>query len=224
MSSNALQKTQPQQSMATLDARSPKELVSRAADCATELKQVIEQRRLFANIHGKRYVTVEGWTTLAVMMGFLPREVSNGKDAKGTYTAVVELVRMADNVAVSSASAECGRDEPSWKSRSNYALRSMAATRATSKVCRIAFSWVMTLAGYEVTPAEEMFGVVDVKPEPEPDPEPTMTLEEAEAMVIPEGKYEGRTLGEMEDAYLKRLAKRNDKFGAAASFLLMVER
>lgn len=32
----------------------------------------------------------------------------------------------------------------------------MAATRATSKACRQAFSWVMALTGFEVTPAEEI--------------------------------------------------------------------
>lgn len=32
----------------------------------------------------------------------------------------------------------------------------MAQTRAVSKVCRIALSWIMTLAGYEPTPAEEI--------------------------------------------------------------------
>lgn len=32
----------------------------------------------------------------------------------------------------------------------------MAATRATSKACRLSFSWIMTLAGFAGTPAEEM--------------------------------------------------------------------
>jgi hypothetical protein len=35
----------------------------------------------------------------------------------------------------------------------------MATTRATGKACRLAFSWVMVLAGYEATPSEEMDGV-----------------------------------------------------------------
>ncbi len=32
----------------------------------------------------------------------------------------------------------------------------MAITRATGKACRLAFSWIMTLAGYDPTPAEEL--------------------------------------------------------------------
>jgi hypothetical protein len=37
----------------------------------------------------------------------------------------------------------------------------MAQTRATGKACRLAFSWIMSLAGYEPTPAEEMMPIVD---------------------------------------------------------------
>src|SRR6185503_18345281 len=94
--------------------------------------------------------------TLATMMGCLPREVSVTRDEKGTYTATVELVRMSDGAVLTRASAECGMDENTWKNRADYARRSMAVTRATSKACRIAFSWVMVLAGYEATPQEEI--------------------------------------------------------------------
>ena len=37
-----------------------------------------------------------------------------------------------------------------------FQIASMAQTRAVSKAFRLALSWVMTLAGYEPTPAEEM--------------------------------------------------------------------
>lgn len=35
-------------------------------------------------------------------------------------------------------------------------MRSMAVTRATGKAFRLGFSWVMVMAGYSPTPAEEM--------------------------------------------------------------------
>lgn len=38
------------------------------------------------------------------------------------------------------------------------ARRSMAGTRATSKAARLAFSWIIELAGFKSTPAEEMTG------------------------------------------------------------------
>ena len=34
----------------------------------------------------------------------------------------------------------------------------MALTRATAKACRLAFSWILVLAKFEPTPAEEMSG------------------------------------------------------------------
>ena len=54
------------------------------------------------------------------------------------------------------ASALCGMDEPKWASKPDYARRSMAVTRATGKAYRLGFSWIMELAGYASTPAEEM--------------------------------------------------------------------
>lgn len=146
----------PTVTLGVIEAASPKALVSKAAEAADALAGVIEQKRLFNTISGRRFVRCEGWTTLAAMMGCLPREESVSEDEAGGYTAVVALVRMTDGAVLTRASAECGMDEETWAHRPAYARRSMAVTRATSKACRIAFSWVMVLAGYEVTPAEEM--------------------------------------------------------------------
>lgn len=146
----------PRVELGVIRADGPKELVKVATEAADALRDVISRKRLFSTISGREYVRVEGWTTLATMMGCLPREVSVTRDDKGTYTATVELVRMHDGAVLTRASAECGMDENTWKNRADYARRSMAATRAVSKACRLAFSWVMALSGYEVTPAEEI--------------------------------------------------------------------
>ncbi|MER2623568.1 MAG: hypothetical protein ABTS22_06480 [Accumulibacter sp.] len=121
---------------------------------AGALADVIERQHLATVIQGRKHVNVEGWTTLAVMLGVVAREVQT-VETEGIYTAVVELVRMSDGACISRASAECG-DEPPWNKRPRYARRSMAQTRATGKACRLAFWWIMALAGYEPTPAEEM--------------------------------------------------------------------
>lgn len=142
--------------LGVIRASTPAALVSHAAEAADALVGVIEARMLYTIIGGRRYVRCEGWTTLAVMLGFLPREEGVVRDDDGRYEATVALVRITDGAVLTRASAECGLDEPTWKSRPAYARRSMAVTRATSKACRIAFSWVMVLAGYEVTPAEEI--------------------------------------------------------------------
>lgn len=149
-------------SLGTLQAISPAALVSGAAEMAKELATVIQSQKLFTVIQGKRFVNVEGWTTLATMLGVTAREIET-TEHEGVYVAVVELVRMSDGACISRASAECGEESP-WSKRAKYARRSMAQTRATSKACRLAFSWIMSLAGYEVTPAEEMTPLVDSTP------------------------------------------------------------
>ena len=149
-------------SLGTLQAASPVALVQGARAMADALADVIERQKLATAIQGRRYVKVEGWTTLGIMLGVVPREVGT-IEQDGVYIAVVELVRMADGACISRASAECGSDDeldrygkPVWSGRPRYARRSMAQTRATGKACRLAFSWIMALAGYEPTPAEEM--------------------------------------------------------------------
>lgn len=169
-------------SLGVVRGDTPAQLVAAATHAADALKAVIQAKTLYSKINGREYVRVEGWMTLATMMGFLPREVSVTRDERGTYTATVELVRIADGAVLTRASAECGMDEATWKTRADYARRSMAATRATSKACRLAFSWVMVLAGYEATPSEEIptddgEGAVTRKgakdqPKPKPAPPP----------------------------------------------------
>lgn len=149
-------------SLGTLQATSAVTLVQGAREMANALADVIERQHLAVVIQGRKYVRIEGWTTLAVMLGVMAREVST-VEQDGIYTATVELVRMSDGACISRASAECGSDDeldrygkPVWANRPRYARRSMAQTRATGKACRLAFSWIMALAGYEPTPAEEM--------------------------------------------------------------------
>ena len=151
-------------SLGTLQAASAVALVQGAREMAGALADVIERQHLATVIQGRKHVNVEGWTTLAVMLGVVAREVQT-VETEGIYTAVVELVRMSDGACISRASAECG-DESPWNKRPRYARRSMAQTRATGKACRLAFSWIMALAGYEPTPAEEM---PDTRQQPDDD-------------------------------------------------------
>jgi len=148
-------------SLGVIHGTLPDELLNRATGVANSLARLIEEKKLYSPIQGKRYVRVEGWLALAVMLGCVPREASVTRREDGTYEALVELVRMSDGAVLTRASAECGMDEKKWASGPDYARRSMAATRATSKACRLAFSWVMVLAGFEATPSEEMLGVVE---------------------------------------------------------------
>lgn len=141
--------------LGAIQASSPDDVVKRASGVATALSDIINRKKLFTIINGKKYVQVDGWATLGAMLGILPREVKSEKTENG-YESYVELIRTTDEMKVGGASAICTRDEKNWSNRDEYAIKSMATTRATGKAYRIAFSWIMNLAGYESTPAEEM--------------------------------------------------------------------
>lgn len=132
----------------------PREVVARATDMATVLADVIAQRKLFKKIGDKNHVYVEAWTMLGSMLGVFPvlewsRPVDGGWEAR-----VVAQTR--DGAIVGAAEAQCTRAESLWRNRDEYAIRSMAQTRATSKALRQPLGFVITLAGYSATPAEEM--------------------------------------------------------------------
>lgn len=134
----------------------PKQQVEKATEMANALYDVIEKQKLYSLIQGKKYVKVEGWELLGTFLGILPRERSIIALEDGSYEASVDLIRASDGVIVGGASAICGIDEKRWASAEKYARRSMAFTRAVGKAYRSSFSWIVSLAGYEVTPAEEI--------------------------------------------------------------------
>lgn len=132
----------------------PVEVLERATQTADALASVLKSRNLTTKIQGKDHVNVEGWQTLGSMLGVTPvcvwtRPLDNGWEAR------VEAQTL-DGRVVGAAEAMCTRSEKMWGKRDDYALRSMAQTRATSKALASPLRFVITLAGYEGTPAEEM--------------------------------------------------------------------
>ncbi len=158
------------------------EAVKAASEIATALSNIIKQRRLFVRLGEKDYVRIEGWQTLGALLGgIMPYEIESKRwvdeEDREFWEVIVEL-RDPQGRVYGRASAVCGEDEKDWSVRPkykrdpntgkrvkvgeepvpSYARKSMAATRAASKVYRAVFGWVMSLAGYEPTPAEEMIG------------------------------------------------------------------
>ncbi len=132
----------------------------------------------------RRYVNVEGWQTLGAMRGLATitewsrrtedyqplrteskwvdapngkrrKEVTTVQEGIGGWEARVKLVNTEGRI-IGAAESECTWDEEVWSQRESNALRSMAQTRAIGKVYRGVFAFVMALAGYVTTPAEEM--------------------------------------------------------------------
>jgi hypothetical protein len=201
---------------------SPRELISQATEEANVLAEVIEGQKLYATISGRRFVRCEGWTTLATLRGCLPREVSVTEMSEGRYVAEVELIRISDGFVLTRASAECGGPEdPVWMKRPPNARRSMAITRATGKACRVAFSWVMALSGFEVTPLEEMPETLDaeiVHPRSAPKSENAGVREAAATaasdlgdFVLTFGKEKGKKISQVDSGYLHFLLETTEK-------------
>lgn len=140
----------------------PSDVIAEATEQAEALQKVIESQQLFSTISGRRYVQVEGWTTCLALRGIMARQVGHPiKLDGGGYLGEAELVRISDGMVLGRATGICGTEgDGHWPGRPAYAQASMAVTRATGKAARLAFSWVMTLAGFEATPAEEMDSVV----------------------------------------------------------------
>jgi hypothetical protein len=112
------------------------------------------------------YVTVEGWEVLGTMLGIVPdtRIVEEMKNDKGRVIGfkaratlyqhpILDDGKIVGGTVLSTAEAYCTKDDFQKK---YFSMASMAQTRALGKAYRMALSWVMKMAGFEPTPAEDM--------------------------------------------------------------------
>ena len=144
---------------------------------ANDLKNMIVQNKLFTDIKGKNYVNVEGWQIAGAFTGVFPivESVENLSDRTlYKYRAEVSL-RDKDGNKVGYGVAICTNKEPGKTRFDEYAVASMAQTRAVGKAFRMKIGWLLKIAGYETTPAEEMDAVVAQVVEERPKPEPVKT-------------------------------------------------
>jgi len=142
------------QSGMLLRGSEPTEQLAHAMVIARALSDVIDQQQLYKNISGKKHVLVEGWELLGSLLGVFPvvewtRQVENGWEAR-------VVAKTLDGSEVGSAEMMCTRAENRWRTADDYAIRSMAQTRAISKALRGPLGFVMKLAGYEPTPEGEI--------------------------------------------------------------------
>jgi hypothetical protein len=135
-------------------ADSPAQVVDRATEVADALRDVLRNQNLTQNIKGREHVKVEGWQLAGALLGVTAICTSTEPIANG-YKATVEA-RTPDGHVQGRADAICTHDEQKWKDRDDYALLSMAQTRATSKALKGPLGFVVSLAGYATTPSEEM--------------------------------------------------------------------
>lgn len=160
----------------------PAIIIERASKVATVLADVLKKQGMSQVIAGRSYVKVEGWTTLGAMLGVFPvtewtRELENGWEAR-------VLAKTRDGATVGAAEAECLSTEANWRNRESHHLRAMAQTRATSRALCMPLRFIVALAGYQSTPAEE---VQDI-----PEKELTGGAAPAKAAAGPQAKAAGQ--------------------------------
>jgi hypothetical protein len=135
-----------------------------ALQVASTLQTFVTERKLTANIQGKNYPLVEAWQFAGSQLGLIPvvKEVKNlSNEFELKYESIVEVVRLTDGLVLSRGYAVCSNKEHSKKRFDEYAIASMAQTRAVGKAYRNILAWLMKAAGFEATPAEEMDFIKD---------------------------------------------------------------
>jgi hypothetical protein len=148
----------PRRTTETFDITNPEETRYLASDLA----KFIQENKLFHNIQGKEYVNVEGWQYAGSRLGILPvvdelNRVRDGVDDNEVkYQAKVKLFDLRTEQIVGTGFAICSNKESSKKFYQEFAIASMAQTRAIGKAYRNILAWIIRAAGYEPTPAEEM--------------------------------------------------------------------
>lgn len=150
----------------TVLLRDPQVVVDEARRAAKALKDVIDSKERKVMINGKRYLEFDDWQLLGAFYGVTAKvtETKEIKDDKGKNIGfLAKAVAVKDGGEIAAAEAECLSYENNWKYKAfnqRFMIRSMAQTRACSKALRNCLAWIVVLAGYASTPAEEMNGEV----------------------------------------------------------------
>lgn len=126
---------------------------------AVELAKFIDDNRLSAIIAGKKYVMVEGWQFAGSQLNLVAivddaEDISKENEVR--YKSKAEVFHVPTGTLISRGFAICSKNETKKSSFDEYAIASMAQTRAIGKAYRNNLSWLMKLAGFEGTPAEEI--------------------------------------------------------------------
>lgn len=160
-------------------ARPPEVVLEEARKAAAALKHVIDNKKKKLIFNGKTYLEYEDWQTVGRFYGVTARvrEVKHVQygDVQG-FEAFAEAVLVGSGQVISAADSMCLNDETNWSRKPLFQLRSMAQTRACAKALRNVLAWVVVLAGYQPTPAEEMDGLQRQAAPVAPGPAPASAL------------------------------------------------
>ena len=147
---------------ANLSAEVFEQMMDDATKKAKILTRVIKAQadKYIVRAAGQEFLRYEAWSTLAQGYGWTAgvETITDVLDTDGHTVIGIEayaVLRDSAGIQIGGAPARCMFDEPNWSDKPLAQVASMAGTRAASKALRIGLSWVVVLAGYNPTPAEE---------------------------------------------------------------------
>jgi len=140
-----------------LQLSNPKDIT----DFANVLKKFIIDNKLSCTIQGKQYSYCDGWKFAGLNFGLsaiphTPKNLSSPEEIK--YSCDCDIINLQTERKVGFGFALCSNKEAKKKSFDEYAIASMAQTRAIAKAYRNLIGFIMNAAGFEAAPAEEMEG------------------------------------------------------------------
>ncbi len=154
-----------------LPAQNPTQVLQQAQERAGALMRVVREHKLAVQMKGQQYLRLPAWQLLGAFYGLSAAVVSieESRDETGrlqSVTAWAEAVWQRTGRVVSRAAGRCDRSERlvrsdgteyrRWENADDFAIISMAQTRAIARALRHVLGFVPELAGFESTPAEEM--------------------------------------------------------------------
>lgn len=144
---------------ATTPDNEPEQIAAFGRNAANTLKNIVNESKLSVEIQGHGYLKFEGWQAVANFFGCTARTENTKPILEGDKVIGFEArasVHDKQGRVLSVAEGSCSRDERQWGSKPLFQLRSMAQTRACAKALRNVFAWVVVMASFAPTPAEEM--------------------------------------------------------------------
>lgn len=177
--------------------RAPELVLEEATRAAKALQDVISRKARPVRFNGEQYLEFEDWMTVGRFYGITAKVTRTAPvdfgDVRG-FEATAVAINTNTGEEVSAADSMCLNDEPNWKSKPLFQLRSMAQTRACAKCLRNVLAWVVVLAGYRPTPAEEMDGVFQQRTQTQG--KPAVTTPQSKSAPAPTDKGDPRLISE----------------------------
>jgi hypothetical protein len=159
----------------------PQQMMKRVQQVAELLKDVVVKQELSQKMGAQEHLLVEAWQFCGYLLGVSAkitavRAVVDELTGAAGFEADADAILMSTGTVVSSGQAMCLNNEDNWSFRPKYEyvngerkhtgdvrvpsfqIKSMAQTRAIAKALSNGLRFVVSLAGYSGTPAEDMTG------------------------------------------------------------------